>query len=147
MTAGTDRLGLWAGLAGFGLGAIFDGIVLHRLLQWHHVSGHSVRSVDGIRWDGVLDAASVLLLLTGLTGLWHRRQRLVMVSGRCITGLLLIGFGLWHLFDGVVLHLIVQLHRIRPMAEMPLVWDLLWLVIFGILPLSIGLVLRAAPDR
>lgn len=145
--AGTERLDLWAGLAGFGLGAVFDGILLHRILQWHHVSGHPLRSAEGIRWDGIFDAASVVLLLAGLTGLWHRRARLAVVSGRCVAGLALIGFGTWHLVEGVALHLVVQLHRIRPMAETPLVWDLLWLVAFGVLPLTIGLVLRAAPER
>lgn len=147
MAAGSGRLGPWAGMAGFGTGAVFDGILLHRILQWHHVSGHPVRSAEGIRWDGIFDAASLVILLVGLAGLWHRRARLPSISGRCILGLGLIGFGLWHLVEGVTIHLVVQLHRVRPMAEVPLVWDLLWLVIFGVLPLSVGLVLRAAPER
>jgi len=147
MAEGRDRLGHWAGMAGFGLGALFDGILLHRILQWHHVSGHPPRAPAGLRWDGLFDAASLALLLVGLAGLWARRDALAAMSGRCITGLVLIGFGAWHLIEGALAHLVLRLHRIRPMAEIPLVWDLVWLVAFGVMPLMVGLALRAAPER
>lgn len=45
---------------GLGLGGFFDGIVLHQLLQWHHMlsSWYPVTSIDNLelntRWDGNL---------------------------------------------------------------------------------------------
>lgn len=45
-------------LLGLGLGAFFDGIAFHQLLQWHHMlSGwYPLDSIDNIRlnttWDG-----------------------------------------------------------------------------------------------
>ena len=27
----------WSGLLGFALGGFFDGILLHQILQWHHL--------------------------------------------------------------------------------------------------------------
>lgn len=141
------KLGLWTGLVGLGSGAIFDGILLHRLLQWHHVSPHTALSPEAVLWDGLFDALSVGIVAVGLAGLWRIRDRLPATSGRCILGLFLMGFGLWHLAEGIAIHLITGLHRVRPDADIPLVWDLLWLVMFGIIPLAIGSVLRGAPER
>lgn len=142
-----QRLTFWAGLVGFGIAALFDGILLHRILQWHHVSGHVLHAPRGILWDGILDAHALATLLVGLWGLWVRRGRLMLISGRCIAGLVLIGFGLWHIAEGMLVHVALGLHHIRPQAEFPLLWDLLWLVAFGLLPLVAGLALRDAPER
>ena len=38
----------------------------------------------------------------------------------------LIGFGFWHVLDGVLSHWIPQIHRIRINTENALVWDLVW---------------------
>ena len=61
-------------LTGFGLGAFLDGIVLHQVLQWHHLVS-DFRAPDdlaGLRantfWDGVFHFASWLIVLGGL--LW-----------------------------------------------------------------------------
>jgi uncharacterized membrane protein len=141
------RYSVGAALVGFGGAALFDGILLHRLLQWHHVAGNRPEPPAAAFWDGVLDAAAFLLVLLGLRILWHHRAVVARISGRCITGLALIGFGLWHLGEGIAVHLVAGLHRIRPAADSPFLWDALWLVAFGILPLLAGLVLKDAPDR
>jgi hypothetical protein len=53
-------------------------------------------------------------------------------------GALLIGFGFWHIVDGVLAHWILQIHRIRLDTQYPLAWDIGWMVIFGVVPLVVG---------
>jgi hypothetical protein len=49
--------------------------------------------------------------------------------------------------DAVVSHWTLQLHRIRMDADNPLVWDLIWLVPFGIVVLAVGVwMLRGRPE-
>ena len=47
-------------LFGLGLGGFFDGIVLHQILQWHHMltdAGYPATSVENLKintfWDGL----------------------------------------------------------------------------------------------
>jgi uncharacterized membrane protein len=147
MATGRRRYAVWAQMTGFGLGGIFDGFVLHQVLQWHHLFGEPGPDPAHILWDGLFNLAMGLALLVGLGGMWRARQELARITGRCILGLVLMGFGLWHVVDAVLVHWILGLHRIRPAAEMPLVWDVFWLVSFGILPMLIGNLLRAIPER
>ncbi|HCW19238.1 MAG TPA: hypothetical protein DHL02_15075 [Achromobacter sp.] len=47
----------WAGyLLGFGMGGFFDGILLHQILQWHHLlSGLSAATLADLRVQVVAD--------------------------------------------------------------------------------------------
>src|SRR5215207_4484324 len=54
-------------LFGLGLGGLFDGIVLHQILQWHHMLtnvGYPADSVDNLKvntfWDGIFHASTYL---------------------------------------------------------------------------------------
>jgi uncharacterized membrane protein len=58
---------------GLGLGGFFDGIVLHQLLQWHHMvtsAGYPADSVDNLKLntllDGVFHASTYILSLSDL---------------------------------------------------------------------------------
>ncbi|WP_245273949.1 DUF2243 domain-containing protein [Mesorhizobium sp. LNHC209A00] len=66
-----------------------------------------------------------------------------------ILRLALTGFGVWHLADAIVFHWLLGLHRVKMNSDMPLAWDLVWLVMFGIVPLLLVLVLpnRGGPAR
>jgi uncharacterized membrane protein len=134
----------WAGLAlGFGLGGFFDGILLHQVLQWHHL----LSAVDGagenlrllILTDGLFH-----LLMYGITGiglwlLWRRRALWAEVGAdRRLLAFALIGFGTWHILDAVLSHWLLGIHRIRMDAQNPLAWDLGWLLAFGLLPAALG---------
>ena len=64
----------WSGLLyGLGLGGFVDGIVLHQILQWHHmvsdVEGYPVTTLAGLEVntlaDGFFHAATWLLVLGG----------------------------------------------------------------------------------
>lgn len=147
MSKGRRGYGHWVQLAGFGLGGIFDGILLHQVLQWHHLLGDSGPDPAQIFWDGLFNIGMALALILGLGGMWRARRELARVTGRCVLGLGLIGFGLWHVTDAILAHWMLGLHRVRPAADSPMVWDVFWLVSFGIIPLLIGNLLRDVPER
>ena len=65
-------------------------------------------------------------------------------SGRLLLATILIGFGAWHVADAVLSHWVLGIHRIRMDSGSPLIWDLLWFGIFGVMPLLIGWLMRRA---
>jgi uncharacterized membrane protein len=121
-------------LLGLGLGGFFDGIVLHQLLQWHHMvtsAGYPADSVDNLKintfWDGVFHAGTYLFVGLGLALLWRRsRGAHVTWSGRLLPGSLLIGFGLFNLVEGLVDHQLLGLHHVNETVarEQWILWDL-----------------------
>ena len=131
----------YALLLGIALGGFFDGILLHQILQWHHLLS-LVPGLDDLRaqilWDGYFHALMYLLAALGLWGIWRAHLRRVEIEGRPLLGALIAGFGLWHILDSVLSHWLLGIHRIRIDSDMPLLWDLLWFVVFGLLPLGIG---------
>jgi len=137
--------GWWLGVA---LGGFFDGIVLHQVLQWHHLLS-GVQAASDLRVqilaDGLFHALMYLLALAGLVLLWRRRAALSEPqAGRALASAALIGFGGWHALDAVLSHWILGIHRIRMDVAQPLLWDLAWLAVFGLVPLALGLWLRRA---
>jgi uncharacterized membrane protein len=137
------RLGdcrMWAFITGLGLGATFDALMMHRLLRWQ--LGLSGRSA-GVFWQGLLDAAAVVLLLSGLTGLWV--SKMGDVSRRVLTGAGLMGFGLWHAVDAGLLPGLHGLHDMGP--HLPMLWQSAWVIVFGLMPILIARsLLSVEPD-
>ena len=136
-------------LLGLGIGGFFDGIVLHQILQWHHmvsdVARYPVTTVAGLEantlGDGLFHAATYLFTLAGLALLWRAtRGGQIPVSGRAFVGLLLIGWGLFNLVEGVIDHHLLGIHHVRPGAN-ELLWDLAFLA-WGALMVAAGQVLR-----
>lgn len=148
---------IWgAALTGFAIGGFFDGILLHQILQWHHLlSGVTNDPSDGnlrfqILMDGLFHLSHYILGLTGLWLLWRSRgQGQDHWHGRhSLPGWACIGFGTWHMMDAVVSHWWLQIHRIRMDVDNPLLWDLLWVIPFGVGVTALGLWLitgRAPP--
>lgn len=135
-------------LLGFGLGGFFDGILLHQILQWHHLlSALEGRGFADLRVqilaDGLFHAAMYAIAAIGLWLLWRARRDLQDAGAdRALGARLLIGFGAWHVVDAVFSHWLLGLHRIRMETDMPLVWDVAWLAVFGLVPLALGVWLR-----
>ena len=131
----------YALLLGIALGGFFDGILLHQILQWHHLL-NLVPGVDDLRaqvlWDGYFHLFMYLLAGLGLWGLWRAHVRRAGITGQPLLGALIAGFGLWHIIDSVLSHWLLGIHRIRIDSEVPLFWDLLWFFVFGLLPFGIG---------
>src|SRR5215213_3534893 len=88
---------------GVGAAAFFDGIVLHQLLQWHHMltgerGGEPRTTVAGLEAntlaDGLFSAFALLTTLAGIALLWRAlRARGRRPAGRHLVALVLLGFG------------------------------------------------------
>lgn len=135
---------------GLGIGGFFDGIVLHQILQWHHMAssaGFPSDTVEGLRWntffDGLFHAATYIFVLTGLIFLWRAaRRKHLRWSNRLLAGSLLAGFGLFNVVEGLVNHQILGLHHVNetvPRGQW-IYWDLGFLA-WGAAMLLIGLFL------
>jgi uncharacterized membrane protein len=128
-------------LLGLGLGGFIDGIVLHQILQWHHmlssVEGDPVNTVAGLEVntlaDGFFHMATWFLVLGGsLAALrdWRRGRRAPSWSFHA--GLVLTGWGIFDVVEGLVDHQILGIHHVRDDLGGPLSWDLGFLA-FGVL--------------
>jgi len=115
-----ERLPVTAGLVlGVGLGMFVDGIVLHQLLQWHHLVSEyeSANSVAGLEentfWDGVFHAAGWVVTAIGAVLLWRSRGSPTRLPARAFAGLMLAGWGAFNVVDQLVFHLALEAHHIR----------------------------------
>jgi uncharacterized membrane protein len=138
-------------ILGFAFGAFFDGILLHQILQWHHllslVQGDLYRDVRvQILADGLFHAAAYLLAAGGLVLLWGGGQ--ARPADRIALGWAVLGFAAWQFADVTLVHWAIGLHRVRVDVPNPLVWDVGWLMVLGSLPLFAGLwLLRGQPQN
>jgi uncharacterized membrane protein len=140
----------WTGfLLGFALGGFFDGILLHQVLQWHHL----LSNVDAVRdmrlqvmADGLFHALMYLIAAAALYQLSRRRAAFSQPGAdHRLWCHALIGFGVWHIVDAILSHWITGIHRIKVDSPNPLMWDLIWFLAFGALPAVLGwLMLRKA---
>jgi uncharacterized membrane protein len=140
----TRDLRLPAALIGFGFGGFFDGILLHQILQWHHLLSALDQGRPGdlafqVMADGLFHAVMYVIAAVGLAYLLRRRSALAAPdAARAFSAVFLIGFGLWHVVDALLSHWLLGIHRIRMDVANPLLWDVGWLVVFGLLPLLAG---------
>jgi uncharacterized membrane protein len=143
---------VWGGALGLALGGFFDGILLHQILQWHHLLS-LVPGMDDLRlqvlWDGYFHALMYLIAVAALGGMWRaHRHGVTAPRASALAGALMLGFGTWHLLDAVLSHWVLGIHRIKLDSPQPLVWDIAWLAIFGLVPLFASrLLLRQGPSR
>lgn len=139
-----SKISLSGAAVGFGLGGFFDGIVLHQILQWHHLlsglENPKLSLPNQIVADGLFHLLMYIITVTGLVILWRNQKEKEQLGIQPnLVRAVLLGFGLWHLVDAVFSHWILGLHRIRPEADSPLLWDILWLFLFGFGPIVLGL--------
>lgn len=123
---------------GLGLGGFFDGIVLHQLLQWHHLvtaAGYPPDSLENLKintfWDGLFHALTYVFVAIGLGLLWRAARRThIRWSSKLLLGTLLIGFGLFNLVEGLVNHQLLGLHHVNETVprEQWIYWDLGFLI-------------------
>lgn len=142
---------------GVGMGGFVDGILLHQLLQWHHmltstdddnigVKYYSAHTVSGLRmntvWDGVFHTVCWLAVLTGLAILYarvtHDRRR--VWTSPVLWGWMLVGWGLFNLVEGVLDHHVLGIHHVRT-GPGQIWWDLGFLLL-GALLVALGSLLR-----
>ncbi|WP_216318176.1 DUF2243 domain-containing protein [Deinococcus aestuarii] len=128
---------------GLGLGGFFDGIVLHQLLQWHHmVSGpYPPNTLQNLRintlGDGLFHSLNWVFTVLGTFLLWSG-LRAGRATWRTATflGTLLFGWGLFNVVEGLIDHQILGVHHVRP-GPAWLAYDLGYLA-WGAVMLLIG---------
>ena len=134
-------------LLGLGLGGFFDGIVLHQILQWHHLltsAGYPPDSVPNLKvntlWDGLFHASTYIFVAIGLAILWQAaRGTHIRWSGKMLTGTLLAGWGVFNMVEGIIDHQILGIHHVNETVprEQWIYWDMGFLI-WGALMLGGG---------
>ncbi|MBK8026960.1 MAG: DUF2243 domain-containing protein [Chloroflexi bacterium] len=104
---------------GVGLGGLLDGIILHQILQWHHLvsSVYPTDTLQGLElntlWDGLFHIVMYVITAVGLFLLWRAVTRRGAVhSPRTVIGALLLGVGSFHVLDSVLNHWVLGIHHI-----------------------------------
>jgi uncharacterized membrane protein len=145
---------------GVGLGGFVDGILLHQILQWHHmltstdsdrigVDYYPKNTVHGLEintvWDGLFHTFTWLAVLIGLALLYSRvtdSRRRVWAS-RALWGWVLVGWGVFNIVEGIIDHHILGIHHVRS-GEHQSLWDIGFLVLGALLVLGGWLLQRSA---
>jgi uncharacterized membrane protein len=141
---------------GVGLGGFIDGILLHQILQWHHMltgehGGESMNTVAGLETNTLVDGffhlatwvfvvAAMLMTVTA----WQRRE--LAPPWRTHVGMLLVGWGVFDVVEGLIDHQILGIHHVRDDLGAPLGWDLAFLAFGGLLVVA-GLALADSGQR
>jgi uncharacterized membrane protein len=129
-------------LYGLGLGGFIDGIVLHQLFQWHHmvshVDGYPMTTVAGLEVNTLADgffhlATWALVLAASITTLVAWRRGRLAPSWSFHFGLVLAGWGLFNVVEGIVDHHLLGVHHVRDDLGGPLGWDVAFLALGGLL--------------
>jgi uncharacterized membrane protein len=141
-------------LLGVGLGGFVDGIVLHQILQWHHMltseGSYPKTTVAGLEtntlWDGLFHAATWVAVAAGVWLLWRRTADWRWaVSGRALVGWMLVGWGLFNVVEGLVDHQLLGIHHVREGAGVDeTAWDLAFLAFGALLVVGGRLLARSA---
>jgi uncharacterized membrane protein len=153
MTGGPPKLP--ALLLGLGLGGFVDGIVLHQVLQWHHMLSdtgeHPTSTIAGLEAntlaDGLFHAGTWVLVAVGMALMVRAWQRGALAPPwRLQIGILLAGWGVFNVVEGVVDHLLLGVHHVRDDLGGPVGWDLAF-VALGLLQVLAGALLARRVAR
>jgi uncharacterized membrane protein len=148
--AGLQRARIGGVLLGIGLGGFLDGILLHQVLQWHHMLSSVLPPTDmhamqvNMLWDGLFHLAVWVATLVGVFLVWApgaeaRPPR----PQRWLLGLLLIGWGAFNLVEGLINHHLLGIHHVRGYGP-DYVWDIGFLLTGPLLALLGGWLYRSA---
>jgi len=140
---------------GLGLGGFVDGILFHQILQWHHMltdtGEYPAGTLAGLEANTLVDGffhAATWLAVVGATLLtlraWQRRE--LAPPWRAHAGMMLAGWGIFNLVEGVVDHHLLTLHHVRDDLGAPLGWDLAFLAL-GVVLVVAGLALARSGER
>lgn len=143
-------------LFGLGLGGFFDGIVLHQLLQWHHLAtsaGYPADTLPNLKFntflDGLFHATTYIFVMLGLLLLWRTAHKShLWWSGKMLAGTMLMGFGIFNLVEGIVDHQLLGLHHVNetvPRSQW-VYWDIGFLI-WGAAMLLVGWALYRSGKR
>ncbi len=144
-------------ILGVGLGGFVDGILLHQILQWHHmlsssgtanidIGAYPVTTVHGLQmntlWDGFFHTITWLAVLIGLGILYSRisGSRGRIWASKVLWGWMLVGWGLFNVVEGILDHHLLGIHHVIT-GEFQTLADTLFLI-FGVLLIAGGWALQ-----
>ena len=136
---------------GIGFGGFIDGIVLHQILQWHHMltsqGDFPADTVAGLEmntlWDGIFHASTWVIAFVGLWMLFDAAdQRGVEWTRRTLLGAPAAGWGSFNLVEGLVDHHILGLHHVREDTTNVLAYDLGFLAVGSLLLIGGAMLIR-----
>ncbi|MCU1520856.1 MAG: hypothetical protein JWN19_1241 [Arthrobacter sp.] len=125
-------------LYGLGLGGFVDGIVLHQIFQWHHLlshtSDHPVDTVPGLEANTLADgffhlAMWLLVVAASVTTIAAWRRGAIAPNWSFHFGLVLAGWGIFNVIEGLINHHLLQLHHVRDDLGGPPAWDIGFLAV------------------
>ncbi len=141
---------------GVGLGGFIDGILLHQILQWHHMltgdtGGEPMNTVAGLETNTLVDgffhlttwvfvAAAMYLTVRA----WQRGE--LAPPWRAHFGMLLAGWGAFDVVEGLIDHQLLGIHHVRDDLGAPIGWDLAFLA-FGMVLTVVGLAMARLGQR
>jgi len=125
------------------LNAFIDETIFHQLLHWHHFYDRSTTTA-GLISDGLFHAFSWFATVGGLFMLADLRRRGKLIW-KTWTGGVLLGAGLFQLYDGTVQHKWMRLHQIRYGVDI-VPYDIAW-NLTAILMILAGLALVRLANR
>jgi uncharacterized membrane protein len=143
-------------LMGIGLGGFIDGILLHQILQWHHMltgdnGGEPMTTVTGLETNTLADGffhlttwvfVAIAMLMT--VRLWRRREP--APPWRAHFGALLAGWGVFNVIEGLINHQILGIHHVRDDLGAPIGWDLAFLAL-GVILIVVGFAMARSSER
>ncbi len=132
-------------LLGVGFGGFVDGIILHQILQWHHMltsqGDYPATTVAGLEtntlWDGFFHASTWIFAFAGVLLLSKAMRAGYRGVTRHLFGLVLAGWGTFNLVEGVVDHHVLGIHHVRA-GDAQSAYDLAFLAVGAVL-LAAGL--------
>ena len=132
-------------LFGLGLGGFFDGIVLHQILQWHHMVSatveHPMDTLAGLEVNTLVDGFFhlvmwLLVLAASIATIRAWRQGRLAPNWSFHFGLVIAGWGVFNVVEGLIDHQILGIHHVRDDLGGPLAWDLGFLVVSVLLAVA-----------
>jgi uncharacterized membrane protein len=130
---------------GIGFGGFVDGIVLHQVLQWHHLltstGDHPAGTVAGLEAntlaDGLFHAATWVAAFAGVLLVTAAMRAGYRAAAPHQLGLVVAGWGAFNLVEGTIDHQILGIHHVRA-GDAQWAYDLGFLA-FGAVLLLAGL--------
>jgi uncharacterized membrane protein len=125
-------------MLGIGLGGFVDGILLHQIMHWHNMGSavlfpSTLAALEqNMVWDGAFHLAVWTCTVIGVYWLLTDARRATPLPSLAqFSGLLILGWGLFNLSEGLIDHHLLGLHHVRDLPRHVPVYDWLFLLIGG----------------
>jgi uncharacterized membrane protein len=135
-------------LLGASLGGFADGILLHQIAQWHNMGSAvlpptSMAAMEqNMRWDGFFHLAMLVATVFGVYWLHaDARSGKACPGPRVLSGLLILGWGVFNLLEGIIDHHLLELHHVRDVPTHVPAYDWIFLAVAGVGFILLGLAL------